>query len=320
LRQRCDLRGGTRSCHEWVIPPVTGITRPGQSLRNPTLRTLGGELTATINARRVITADAEFGATALANGSIVAHAFGNFYVITTRADESTVRQVNLMKGRPPGQVGSITGPPSAIPEVYDFNQLPDGLNRRSVLQLMDVFFGMGPFGFRGPAAAHVADHLTFPDGEISTAQVIAPGYACPSNEFLSRSLATTGDDLLYITSANRSRHLTGADDSPAHWRAAGLRAEFGDKHGFLVIEHPDEDAARARYPRYSPMSTTIIGFHRVVRVPGDRRPYLILERHGSLHVDDVRAVLDSLGYGLVLGPKAETRLLQRDYSQRMADR
>jgi hypothetical protein len=277
-------------------------------------------LTASIDAKRVITTDAEFGAQALADGAVVAHAFGNFYVITTRADAGTVRRVNLMKGRPPGQVGSITGPPSAIPDVYDFSRLPDGLTRRSVLQLMDVFFGLGPFGFRGPAAEHIADHLTFPDGEISTAQVIAPGYACPSNEFLSRSLSTTGDDLLYITSANRSRHLTGADDSPAHWRAAGLHAEFGDEPGFLVIEHPDEDAARARYPRYAPMSTTIIGFHRVVRVPGDRRPHLILERHGSLQVDDVRAVLDSLGYGLVLGPKAETRLLQRDYSQRLADR
>jgi hypothetical protein len=61
------------------------------------------------------------------------------------------------------------------------------------------------------------------------------------------------------------------------------------------------------------MSTTILGFHRVEHVAGDRRPHLVLERHGSLHVDDVRAALDDMGFGLVLGPKAQTRLRLRDY-------
>ena len=59
------------------------------------------------------------------------------------------------------------------------------------------------------------------------------------------------------------------------------------------------------------MSTTILGLHRVISVPGDRRPHLVLERHGSLHVDDVRRALDGLGFGLTLGPKAKTRLLER---------
>jgi hypothetical protein len=81
-----------------------------------------------------------------------------------------------------------------------------------------------------------------------------------------------------------------------------------------VFEHPDEAAARAKYARYRAMSTTIVGFHRVVRVAGDPRPHLVLERHGSLHIDDVRDALAGLGYGLVLGPKATTRLLQRDYT------
>ena len=211
--------------------------------------------------RRVITDDAGWAADRLADGGTVAQAFANFYVITTRADEPIVRGVNRMKGRPPAQVGSITGPPSALPDVWDLDQLPDGLPKRTALSLLDVFFGLGPFGFRGPAAAGIPAHLTFPEGELSTAQVIAPGYACPSNEFLARALQVTGDDLLYITSANRSRHQTGADDSPAHFRAAGLRAEFGDQPGFVVVEHPDEDAARARYPQYLPMSTTILGLH-----------------------------------------------------------
>jgi hypothetical protein len=277
-------------------------------------------VTATIGVRRLIGPDAERSAKALAAGAIVAHAFANFYAITTRADEETVRRVNLMKGRPAGQVGSITGPPSAIPDVWDFRQLPAGLTRRSVLQLIDTLFAMGPFGFRGPAAAWVPAHLTFPDGAVNTAQVIAPGYSCPSNDFLGRSLTATGDDLLYITSANRSRHLTGAEDSPAHWRAAGLHAEFGDEPDFLVVEHNDEELARVRYPRHAPMSTTVVGFHRVEGSSGDPRPQLILERHGSMHADDVRSVLDTLGFGLAIGPKAKTRLLQRDYTARLADR
>ncbi len=67
------------------------------------------------------------------------------------------------------------------------------------------------------------------------------------------------------------------------------------------------------------MSTTILGFHTVIRRPGDPRPHLILERHGSLAIADVRAVLASLGFGLVIGPKAESRLQLRDYSLRLAD-
>ncbi|MET0865516.1 MAG: hypothetical protein ABWZ98_14385 [Nakamurella sp.] len=277
-------------------------------------------MTAVIDARRLIDRDAEQAAQALAAGAIIAHGFANFYVITTRADQATVRRVNLMKGRPAGQVGSITGPPSAIPDIWDFRQLPTGLTKRSVLQVIDAFFALGPFGFRGPAASWVPNHLTFPDGPVNTAQVIAPGYSCPSNDFLGRSLRATADELLYITSANRSRHLTGADDSPAHWRAAGLHAEFGHEPDFMVVEHDNETVARARYPRHLPMSTTVIGFHRVERVAGDPRPQLVLERHGSMHVDDVRSVLAGLGFGLVVGPKAATRLLQRDYSERLADR
>jgi hypothetical protein len=58
----------------------------------------------------------------------------------------------------------------------------------------------------------------------------------------------------------------------------------------------------------------------VTRVPGDPRPHLVLERHGSLPVEQVRQVLAEFGYGLVLGPRAATRLLLRDYSERLGDR
>ena len=259
-------------------------------------------------------------AEALAAGAVVAHAFGNFYAITTRSDADTVRAVNVIKGRPPGQVGSITGPPAGLTQAWDLEQLPDGLAARTALTIVDTLFSLGPFGFRAPAAVTVPSHLREVDGGISTAQVIAPGYRCPSNALLAGALRATGDQLLYITSANRSKHQTGAEDSPAHWRADGLRAEFGDDPRFLIVEHHDETAARAAYPRHLPMSTTVLGLHRVLRVPGDPWPHLVLERHGSLAAELVRRVLAEFGYGLVLGPRAGTRLLPRDYSERLSDR
>jgi hypothetical protein len=253
-------------------------------------------------------------------GAVVGHAFANFYVITTRGDADTVRRVNIMKGRPPGQVGSITGPPASLPEVWDLDQLPEPLSRRTALALVDAFYTRGPFGFRAPAASGVPGHLCEADDGVLTAQVIAPGYRCPSNAVLAAAERACGGDLLYITSANRSRHVTGAGDSPAHWRADGLRAEFGTEPGFVIIEHADEAQARATYPHYLPMSTTILGLHRVVEVPWDPRPHLVLERHGSLPVQIVRGLLGEFGLGLVLGPRARTRLMVRDYTQSLSDR
>lgn len=253
-------------------------------------------------------------------GAVLAHAFANFYVITTRGDADTVRRVNVMKGRPPGQVGSITGPPASLPDVWDLERLPEPLSRRTALAMVDAFYSRGPFGFRAPAASSVPGHLCEADDGVLTAQVIAPGYRCPSNSLLAAAKRACAGDLLYITSANRSRHLTGAEDSPAHWRADGLRAEFGTEPGFLLVEHADEADARAAYPQYLPMSTTILGLHRVVQVPEDPRPHLVLERHGSLPVESVRGVLAEFGFGLVLGPRASKRLLLRDYTESLSDR
>ena len=271
------------------------------------------------NPSRTFTIDAENCAQALARGMAVAHPFGNIYAITARADAATVERVNAMKGRPASQVGSITGPSSTIADSLDLTRLPDGLTRRCVLQLVTAFLRLGPFGFRGPAAAHIPAHLVFPDDDLSTAQVIAPGYACPANEIFRRSIQLTAEGLLYVTSANRSRHLTGADDSPAHWLAAGLHTDFAGEADLLIVEHPDEVGARERYPRHHPVSTTVLAFHRVVRIPGDRRPCLVLERHGSLHQDDVRAILDNYGLGMVLGPRAAVRLSPRTYPRRLGN-
>ena len=50
-------------------------------------------------------------ARALADGALVAHAFGNFYVITTRADEGTVRRTSWPPPGPPSATISYTSPP-----------------------------------------------------------------------------------------------------------------------------------------------------------------------------------------------------------------
>jgi hypothetical protein len=258
-------------------------------------------------------ADAEYTARAIAAGAVVGHAFGNFYVITTRPDADVVRGVNLMKGRPADQVGSLNTTRALIPNLYDWSKLPDGLTRQTVTAIMNRLFGMGPFGFRGPAGAHIPDHLAAMDGPHRTTQVIAPGYACASNGLLERAMELLDVEFLYITSANRSRHLTGADDEPAHFTADGLRAEFGHESRFLVLEHRDEFAARAAYPLYAPMSTTLLGFHKLGTPDQGGRPSLIVERHGSLPVDVLRPILAEFGFGLELGPKAVRRLALREY-------
>jgi hypothetical protein len=151
------------------------------------------------------------------------------------------------------------------------------------------------------------------DGSIRTTQVIAPGYACMSNDFLARSLAETGTDHLYITSANRSHHLSGGPDEPAHFLASGLQEEFGADPRFLVLAHANEDVARLVYPRHLPMSTTVLAFHRLAGDGAGERRTLILERHGSLHVDEVRRIVAPLGFDVELGPLAQRRLAMRSY-------
>ncbi|MCE0534797.1 hypothetical protein LWF15_04685 [Kineosporia rhizophila] len=247
----------------------------------------------------------------LAAGTVVGHGFANFYAITARPEAESVQRLNRMKGRPADQPGSVTVPPSGVAGLFDWAALPGGLDRRRILTVIDVLYGMGPFGFRGPAVTHVPDHLTVTENGVRTVQVIAPGYACPSNAFLARCLDAAGTDLLYVTSANRSHHLTGAEDSPAHWKASGLRADFGHVPNFAVLEHQDEAAARAAYPRFAPMSTSVISFHRALPTDASGRQVLTLERHGSLAVDDIREVLDDLGLGLT--SRAGQRLTARTY-------
>jgi tRNA A37 threonylcarbamoyladenosine synthetase subunit TsaC/SUA5/YrdC len=257
--------------------------------------------------------DVAYTARALTKGAVVATAFGNFYVIVTNPAAATVRRVNLAKGRPPDQVGSITTAAPRIPGMFDWSGLSQRLSRTRIRELMDALYAQGPFGFRGPAADHIPDHLTQTDQGVRTTQVIAPGAACPSNRFFDEAAVLMGGRPLYITSANRSRHLTGAAEEPAHWRASGIAADFAHVAELVIIEHRDEAAARAAYPPYLPTSVTLLSFHAPVIGPRGR-PVLTVDRHGSLSIEDVRRVAEPLGFDIVLGATAQRRLQVREYA------
>jgi tRNA A37 threonylcarbamoyladenosine synthetase subunit TsaC/SUA5/YrdC len=254
--------------------------------------------------------DVELAAEALVEGLPVAAGFANFYVLYTRADAATVRQMNLWKGRPPDQTGSIGTTTLRIPTLFDFAKLPPALTEKRVLDVMEAFLNRGPVGFRGPAAADLPDHMTGRDGEVRTAQTIVPGYRCPSNTLVARAIEQLPERYLYITSANLSHHRTGVEE-PAHWKPAPLVFDFRHIVHLQLIRHASEDAAHRSYPGYAGMSTTVLSFHRPAAVDG--RPALRLERHGSMEVSDVRALLERFDLALEVAESGRERLQQRSY-------
>ncbi|MET8233203.1 hypothetical protein ABZS77_21305 [Micromonospora sp. NPDC005298] len=257
--------------------------------------------------------DVAVAARALAGGAVVAVAFANFYGLVTRPDAATVARVNLAKGRPIGQVGSITTAVGRIPGMFDWSRISPRLPAGRVRALMDALYGAGPFGFRGPAADRLPEHLTQVDQGLRTTQVIAPGVTCPSNMFFERALAETGTDHLYITSANRSRHLTGTPEEPAHWKACALAADFAHLDDLVVLAHRDEAAARAAYPSHLTTSVTLLSFHAPAGEL-EEPPVLTVDRHGSLHLDEVRRAAAPLGLQVRLGGTAGHRLRVRGYA------
>ena len=78
-----------------------------------------------------------------------------------------------------------------------------------------------------------------------------------------------------------------------------------------LIRHESEDVAHQDYPGYAEMSTTVVSFHRPAEEHG--RPAWRLERYGSMHIDDVRAVLNRFDLGLEIAEAGRTRLQQRVY-------
>jgi hypothetical protein len=251
----------------------------------------------------------------LATGAVVAVAFGNFYAVVTDPSADAVRGVNRAKGRPVGQVGSITSSTPRIPDLFDFTQVAPALGADRIRSLMDALFALGPFGFRGPAAAHLPDHLTQLNRDVRTTQVIAPGSACPSNAFLDLAVTTLGVTHLAITSANRSRHLTGASEEPAHWRADAIAADFAHVPDLTILAHADEAAARAAYPSHRCSSVTLLSFHAPDLT--DDCPVVTVDRHGSLPIEVVRRAATPLGLEVRLGATAVRRLPVRSYDAQL---
>ncbi|GAB1642072.1 hypothetical protein [Krasilnikovia sp. MM14-A1259] len=256
-------------------------------------------------------ADVALAARALHDGRVVATAFGNIYAIVAEPSATAVRRVNLAKGRPAGQIGSVTAAADGIPGLFDWAEVGRRLDVPRLAALLVALARTGPIGLRGPAAPHLPEHLTRMDDDVRTTQVITPGTACPSNALFAQATAALGRDHLYVTSANRSHHATGTAEEPAHWRAAELETDLGHVPDLTVVAHRDEEAAVAAYPRHQPMSVTVVSFHDPGTGPA---PMLTVERHGSLHIADVRRIAAPLGFLVSTGRGATQRLPVRTYA------
>ncbi|MFJ5711847.1 hypothetical protein [Streptomyces sp. NPDC093105] len=250
--------------------------------------------------------DVREAAGALAAGRAVAHGFGNGYALTFRAERETVERVNRMRGRPAGRAAGLVTVPERIPAAFDWTRLPEGVPWQQVRSLMDELLGLGPIGLRGPAADRVPDALVGTDGGARTVQVVVPGTRCPSHAFLGAALARTGGDFLAVTSAGRAQE-------PAHWRADGLVDEFGGEPEVGILAHADEEVARRRHPFHRPTAVSVLSFHRTAGHTRSGLPVLVLERHGSLSADHIRAVAANHGFGLAPAPHAVTPLAPRSY-------
>ena len=228
--------------------------------------------------------DVDRAAERLARGDVVAHGFANLYALTTLPDATTVRETNALKGRPAAQVGSVTTTPSRLTSVWDLSALPRDLPIDAVHALLDALYGLGPFGFRGPAAAPVPQHLTLADGGRPTVQLIAPGYACPSNRFLAAATGAVGDLLPahHVGEPLASRHGGQGRASPQQGvcpaygvrrRAARRdpRARRGCGSGALPAARADVDDGARPAPHGDGPGWTSGPRHRAARLAARRR-------------------------------------------------
>jgi hypothetical protein len=251
------------------------------------------------------TGDRRLAATATAHGAALFYGFGNFCALAALPDQASVLHVNRMKGRPAAQAGSVTSDPARLHMAFDWRRLPRAVEPEQLTAMMTEMMSLGPIGFRGPAARIVPDHLTVMDGPIRTVQHITPGVRCRSNLLVADVLDRTGEDLLFVTSANRSSHRTGLVEA-AHCEMEEIRRDFGNRTDAVMIGHDDEPANRRWYPRHEPCSTSIVSFHRDLRE--DDRPVLLLERHGSLGAADIRQIAARHGFRLAVTQSGQTRL------------
>ena len=223
----------------------------------------------------------QFASLAIALGAPACCGFGNFYGIVGHPCWESVRYINLSKGRQENQVGSITTTKENIQKLFDWGRLPEKMDQESIVRLINEFNLIGPFGFRGPAASHIPNHLVSEEDDNRTTQIISPGYECPSNEILAKAIDQIEEDYLFVTSANVSHHAKGLKEEAAHYKIHGIQEEFGEKPGYFMVAHDHEDEVQIRYPNHLPMSTSILSFHRKVYNENGKLS-LVLERYGSL--------------------------------------
>ena len=239
--------------------------------------------------RRVLEdpADVEFTAHALADGAVVGHPFGNVYALSARPTPESVRRLNRLLGDAPDRLGCLVTTRPRVPTVFDWARLPRRLSRPLVTSLVDRLLGLGPCGFRGPAAPHLPGCLATWDGEVRTTLLIAPGYACPSNVLLGRAMQLLGTDYLCTTP---TAPATSAD---------GLRPLVAGAPDVLLLTHLNDASAAAAYPLHAPGSPTVVAFHRLGQADLDGRPRLLIERAGSLDQAALDREMQSFGWRLV---------------------
>ncbi len=249
-------------------------------------------------------ADRREAAEATAEGAALFYAFGNFCALAARPDLESLRAINALKGRPLDQVGSVTTTPERGRLVFDWDKVQIGWS--ALVATMADLQALGPIGFRGPAADSIPEHLSRTDAGVRTVQLITPGDACPSNGLIGDILDLTGEDILFITSANTSSHITRQAEA-AHYEMREIQQEFGEWPGVMLIGHGNERAIRRQYPRHLPCSTSIVAFHTGT---------LVLERLGSLDADVIAAVAARHGLTLTIGDGARERVPVRPPARR----
>jgi hypothetical protein len=247
-------------------------------------------------------------AEATADGAALFYAFGNFCALAARPDLVSLEAMNRLKGRPLHQVGSVTTTPERAKLVFDWEQIQ--LPWSALVATMGDLHTLGPIGFRGPAAASIPDHLTVADGGVRTVQLISPGDVCPSNALVGDVLDLIGGDILYITSANTSSHVSKQTEA-AHFEIREIQREFGHREDVVLIGHRNERAVRRQYPRHLPCSTSIVAFHQ---------GHLVLERLGSLDASVIEQVANRHGLRLTIGEGARQRVPVRRASRPFARR
>ena len=98
-------------------------------------------------------ADRTLAAHATALGVALFYSFGNFCAIAAHPRWDSVKRVNLLKGRPENQVGSLTSTRDRFERLFDWSLLPDGLDRAARARADGRLLRARPDGLPRPGGA-----------------------------------------------------------------------------------------------------------------------------------------------------------------------